>query len=173
MSEALNYQAPLAYQPKRFGRGLIGWILFVTVALLLYVWLRQQAPTSTTVPFSTFHRQVQSSNVLSVVMAGDEIHGQVRTAVSVGSTRVTRFHTLLPGGLGGSWEFNRYLLDSNPAIDVRVEPANNILVNFFLPLIPWVVIMGFVWLLIVRSTRRNDALRRQPMPVVVVNPGAT
>src|SRR5258708_2374351 len=57
----------------KFGRGLLGWLLFVAVAALLFVWLKQATPGNSTIPFNNFWQQVESTNIQSLLLNGEEI----------------------------------------------------------------------------------------------------
>jgi hypothetical protein len=52
LKEALRWQAAQKRRKMRFGRGLFGWLLFVTIAALVFVWLRVPAPGSVPPPVS-------------------------------------------------------------------------------------------------------------------------
>ena len=140
----------------RFGRGLLGWLLFVAVAALLFVWLKQQSPGSTTIPLNVFWQQVEHTNIEKMVIDGDEVQGKFAREALVNGQRVLNFKTNLPGGTAQSWQFTKDLLDkTSMTTDIRAEPTNNILVNFILPFIPWLLILGFIWFFVFRQLRNS------------------
>src|SRR3954451_17116369 len=42
----------------KFGRGLVGWVLFVALAIMLFLILKNQGKTFTTIPFSEFQARL-------------------------------------------------------------------------------------------------------------------
>ena|SRR5258706_2128578 len=169
MTDPVNYAGPHTHKPRRFGRGLIGWILFVGLAVLLFFGLNQSSGNFSTIPLSSFYSQVRGSNISRIAIDGDEITGVLIKPTPVGGITVTAFRTSLPPGLSGSWSFVQWLMESSPGLEVRVEPTNNLVVNFILPFIPWLLILLFIWFFVFRHLRSQSA-QRQPMPVVIVNP---
>src|SRR5258708_3419601 len=166
MTDPLNYAGPQTpVSPRRFGRGIWGWVLWVGLAVLLFVWLKQNNQNLVSLPFSTFYAQVQAKNLSILTIDGDEVVGSFRTPISVGGTSVARFKSVLPPGLNSNWLFVQWLTENSGA-EVRVEPTNNLLVNFVLPFIPWLLILAFIWFFVFRQLRAA----RQPMRVMVVNP---
>ena len=141
----------------RFGRGLLGWLLFVAVAALLFIWLKQQATPYQTVAFSTFWQQVEHQNIEKMVIDDSDISGKFRTEQVVPNVvgRVSNFRTYLPPNFS-TWEFLRDLeAKVGTTAEIRAEPTNNILVNFILPFIPWLLILAFIWFFVFRQLRNS------------------
>src|SRR5215217_7575939 len=42
----------------KFGRGLVGWVLFVALAIMLFMLLKNQGKTFTTIPFNEFNARL-------------------------------------------------------------------------------------------------------------------
>jgi ATP-dependent Zn protease len=120
------------------------------------------------VPLSTLYAEIHKGNVARVVVDGDELVVTFRTNTIINGMTANAFRTALPPGMSGSWGFMQWLLDNSGA-EVRIEPVNNLLVNLFLPLVPWLLILGFIWFFVFRQFRNVARTRQQPMRVVVVN----
>lgn len=155
----------------RFGRGLVGWLIFVAVAALLFVWLKQGNPGQPTIALSDFYKQLNNNNVSMISIDGDAVEGVLRRPVSLGGVNVVRFRADLPAGTAGNWTFTQFLLETSPATTIRAATTNNVLTNFVLPFIPWLLIVAFIWFFVFRQLRKNTAART-PMPVIIVNPEA-
>src|SRR5215472_6519097 len=71
----------------KFGRGLMGWLLFVALAALLFVWLKQSNNQTQTIPLSAFWQQVKATppNIERIVIDGDEVSGQFKSPITVGT----------------------------------------------------------------------------------------
>ena len=167
----LDYATPLPTPPRRIRLtgGLLGWLIFVAFVALVFTWLKQSTPGVPAVPLSTFFAEVKSHNLTSVEIDGDEIAGKFAAPITFGGARVYRFRTELPAGTGGNWAFTQWLLENSPATDVRAMPTNGVLNNFILPLVPWVMILAFIWFFVFRQLRNRGT---KPMQVVLVNPEA-
>lgn len=168
MSGPIDYASPGTMKPApKAGRWKFGWVLFIAVAIALIVALRNASPKEPSMPLSDFYAQVKAGNISAMTIDGDSIDGQFRAPVLIGTIPASRFRAELPAGTAGNWIFTQWLLEAAPHTTVRAEPANSLLTNFILPLIPWLLILGFIWWLVSRISRRNN---RQPMPVIIVNP---
>src|SRR4051812_38056503 len=142
----------------KFGRGLMGWLLFVALAALLFVWLKQSNSGTTTIPLSAMWQQVETTppNIEKIVIDGDEVTGVFKNAVMVETRSVKNFRTALPGATASNWQFTSDLLKAlKNTASVQAEPTNNILVNILLPLVPWLLILGFIWFFVFRQLRNS------------------
>ncbi|HSU67412.1 MAG TPA: ATP-dependent zinc metalloprotease FtsH, partial [Tepidisphaeraceae bacterium] len=142
----------------KFGRGLLGWLLFVAVAALLFVWLKQASPGPTTISLGEFWQKVEAANspIKSIVIDENELTGDFKTEQVFGPQRVTHFRVNLPVGTVSQWEFTRDVLTKlNTTTDIKAEPTNNILMNIILPLVPWVLILAFIWFFVFRQLRNS------------------
>ena len=131
---------------------------------MLFVLLRQQSGPAYDLSLSEFATEYGNYNVKSVLVEGDEIHGEFITAPKH-SNGLLRFRTILPQGTGGQWEFMRWLLDHRRNPVVRASNNQNLLYQFVLPLVPWLLIFGFVWFFIFRR------LRNARVPFANIYPG--
>jgi cell division protease FtsH len=139
----------------KFGRGLLGWLIFVAVAALLFVWLKQANPGSATISLSDFYREVKSANIEKITIDDAEVDGKLKSAKVMGTQTVTNFRVYTPPQMG-TWEFVKDVLDKvGGTADVRAEPTNNILMNFILPFIPWLLILAFIWFFVFRQLRNS------------------
>jgi ATP-dependent Zn protease len=158
-------QAP-APTPRhgRFGRGLFGWVLFIGIAAMLFMLLSKKNKVYQTVPLSEFIKRLEAKQVQAVSIEGDEIFGTVANSRSGGPIRAD-----LPPGLSGNWDFVRWLLEkAGEDTVVQVRSQNNYVVNILVPLIPWVLIFGFIWFFVFRQLRRAGAAAQ---PHVITGPG--
>src|SRR6185312_9798866 len=80
----------------KFGRGLMGWLLFVALAALLFVWLKQSNSQTQTIPMSSFWQQVKATppNIEKIVIDGEEVSGVLKNPITVGTQAgVKQFRT--------------------------------------------------------------------------------
>jgi ATP-dependent Zn protease len=178
-SAPLHYAVPPQYSippsSGRFGRGLLGWVLFIGLSVMLIVLVRNRsAPPAADIPLSTFHDLLRAGRVESVSIEGDELRGklqQQQVVPAVGAKQVLHYRVSLPANVSSDWKFNEWILANANGAQVSAETGGNVMTNIVVPLIPWLVIFGFIWFFVFRQLRAQAARGQQPMPVYVVNPG--
>ena len=143
----------------RFGRGLLGWVLFIGLAIMLFVLLQQKNNVHTLIPLSEFHTLLQDSKVQVVRIDGDELIGElVEPQVVPGASskdKIQRFRTVLPTGTSSSPELTLWLLNNRQTAKVEAENSQNLLFNILIPIVPWLLIFGFIWFFIFRQLRNS------------------
>ena len=142
--------------PMRFGRGLFGWFVFGSLCVLLFILLNQRGRTASLIDFSDFRAELTNKNVSQVTFEGDELVGEFATAVKLpGKGEVKRFRVeVAPTSL--SHELGLWILTQAPAgTKLKVENSQNLLATILVPLIPWLLIFGFIWFFIFRQLRNS------------------
>jgi cell division protease FtsH len=156
--QPLNYMAPNPAQPVRARRGVFGWVLFVGLAVMLFMLLSKRGGNYRSVPFSDFAQSLEEQRVRSITLDGDEITGVTADGQP--------FRTALPAGMGGNWNFVHWLIEkSSGTTRVEIRNADNVLVNILVPMIPWLLIFGFLWFLMSRTLRKTT---HAPVTQIVV-----
>jgi len=173
----LEYATPVARAPRSFARRF-GWILFVGLAIMFLLLMRQGRASSGSVPtvsLGQFTLAVNAGALFSADVGDSDVEFVVnssgmstsRLPTSVGG----RYRVDLPTGAGNDWKFLQWLTDphNNSYASVTLNRGRqNLLENLLLPLIPWILIFGFIWFFVYRQIKSP----RQPLPVVIVNPEA-
>jgi len=167
--EPINYANWQTIQPKKFGRGIFGWVLFIGLAVMLFLLLNKPSNKYTSIPLSAFQERLADGAVMSVTIQGDEVIGTFRSSQAVmGVGNVTDFRVALPAGTGTNWEFVHWLLENRKDATVQVDNNSNLLVNILTPLVPWLLIFGFIWFFVFRQLRNISS--RPPQPVYLIPP---
>jgi len=175
----INYAGPGAAVPRgKPFRNLFGWVLFIGLAVLLFVVLQGNRSASVEVSLSEFTDQLSNGNVSEVVIDGDSLRCHlVKPIVPAAGTRGARggsaaaLRVELPPTMSQNWTFVRWLLDQRQQANVRVENNPNLLVNLIVPLIPWILIFAFIWFFVFRALRAQQQQRAvTPIPVYIVPP---
>jgi cell division protease FtsH len=132
----------------RFRSGLVGWLLFIALAVS---WSCScsgpQCPCRH--PTSEFWRVFHEDKVVELKVEGDDVTGKLvkdtRVAVGGGAQQnVTEFKSQFPMGFMAQSGFLE-LLKANKPTRISAEEKNNFWISMFLPLIPWILIFGFIW----------------------------
>jgi len=142
----------------KFGRGLFGWVFFIAMAILLVMLLYTKNHTSTPIQLTELYHEFDRHNVDSVIIEGDTIRGSFKasTQVSKSSTLVKDFTCEVPPGAAGGW-LGAWLLEKSHKTITPLEVKNdqNIWMGILLPMIPWLLIFGFIWWFIIRQLRNS------------------
>ena len=67
----------------RVGRGLFGWVLFITLAIMLVMLLKSTSQTYQKVAWSDFESLLHDNRVKEFTIDGDEIKGEVKDNVQI------------------------------------------------------------------------------------------
>ncbi|MBV9711106.1 MAG: ATP-dependent metallopeptidase FtsH/Yme1/Tma family protein, partial [Ktedonobacteraceae bacterium] len=111
------------------------------------------------IPYSTFYQQVENDNVDSVVFQGQDATGTLKSAITVrdvnGNTKTgDQFHfTQLPNG---DPKLTELLIQKQVNFSAKPAADNNILFTVLLNILPWVLILGFIFLIFRNATRSQQ-----------------
>jgi ATP-dependent Zn protease len=129
------------------------------------------------VSFGQFRSDLLAGNVRGVVISSDELEytaysGTRTSASSLSPARYpsTNNRVQLPQDMGKDWRFIQWISEehSNVLTDIQFTIDQNLVINLLLPLIPWLLIFGFIYFFVFRALRNQRW--QKPMPVVIVNP---
>jgi hypothetical protein len=106
-----------------------------------------------------------------VDVAPDQLYGEFNGPETVADRRVVKFRVPLPAG-AGNWSTIQWLLEHANGAGVGVaDNGPNFVVNILVPLIPWLLIFGFIWFFVFRQLRKQSggsAGEVKPWPVYIV-----
>ncbi len=148
----------------KFGRGLFGWVLFVALAFMLVYLVVQNKKDYTVIPFGEFMAQVDANQVQTLTIEGESFSGKFKKPQTIvlkpgsGSVNVTKFQTEAPLGTTQGWDFVRWLDEHRGKelpMSIEVVNPNGFLMQFVLPLVPWLMIFGFIWFFVLRQLRNS------------------
>src|SRR3954462_8663989 len=131
----------------RFGRGVFGWVLFILLAIMLFVLVQGKNRQSHTIPIGDFWTLLNADQVQTVTIEGDELVGEFKTDQQIPNIvgKVKSFRSPIPTGTSTDWQFTRDILDHKGTAAVNVENSQNLVLQVVIPLIPWLLIFGFIW----------------------------
>jgi ATP-dependent Zn protease len=167
----INYASPGPTRPPRsFAKGIFGWVLFIGLAVMVFIVLQGNRQPALEIPLSELTTELSNGNVREVVVDGDTLRGHFVKAPANRPSASTAgaFRIELPPTMSQSWSFMQWLLEHRMDAEVRVENNPNTLANLLLPLVPWVLIFGFIWFFVFRQLRKTGA-QPKPMPVYIIN----
>jgi cell division protease FtsH len=141
----------------RFGRGAFGWVLFIGLAIMLFVLLQKGRGGATPIRADEFDTRFKAGLVKELTIEGDSVTGLFRDKQNINGQEVTAFRTEYPSGITTSFDFFRWIMDNRGTAAVKVENPNNTILTLLIPLIPWLLIIGFIWFFVFRQLRNSAA----------------
>jgi ATP-dependent Zn protease len=161
----------LDYAPKPAGSGwgksVFGWILFIGLAVLLVLLVQKQNRPYSLVSYSFFMSQVEGGKVPEVIVEDNGVRGAMASGgvIDPQGRLISEFRVDGPQGASGNIEFLERLRARG--VIVQFDRSQNLLLQIVLPLIPWLLIFGFIWFFVFRQLRKQTG-KTQPWPVYMV-----
>jgi len=143
-----NPRKPGLGAPPRMPRGLFGWLVFLGIALMLFVLLRQQFDDARKITLTEFQRQVKNNNIATIVIRKDSFSGEFKKTQGRAKGQSLKF--FCPYKLDS--DFVRWVMETCDA-EIIPDESPNYLVDILLPLVPWLLIFAFIWFFVFRQLR--------------------
>ncbi|MGN6727762.1 MAG: ATP-dependent zinc metalloprotease FtsH [Tepidisphaeraceae bacterium] len=145
----------------RFGRGLFGWMLFLAVVVLLFLYVSTQSKGQSEVGINTFYTKLDEGEVSDVKIIGDDVTGTFNPPYKPtdGKPPVDKFKVTFPVMTTSdyNWQHN-IMYDKNGKsrmIPFSNENSNNLLLNILIPFVPWVIVFVIIWFIFIRQLRNS------------------
>src|ERR1700683_2513074 len=127
----------------RVGRGLFGWVLFIGLAIVLFMLLQSTRPNNTKIPFTDFETYLTDGKVKSFTIDGDDVTGELKPAYNLpgsgGSS--TLFSPSYPAGTFSAGSgYLAHLMTERGDAQGTAQNQSNLLINILVPLVPWLLI---------------------------------
>jgi cell division protease FtsH len=141
----------------KFGRGVFSWVLFIGIALMIFMMFNNNQRRAVAVDWSEFYTALKEDRIQSLTIEGDEINGEFREErrPAAGERATKRFRTSVPTGTSASYDLLKDITENRGTAVVRVENSQSLLLQFILPLIPWLLIFAFIWFFVFRQLRNS------------------
>ena len=85
----------------------------------------------------------------------DELTGKFAKKEQVAGQGIDFFKVTLPADVISSWDFLYWLKKNSGDARIEYKGQNNYIINILLPLIPWLLIFGFIWFFVFRQLRNS------------------
>ena len=147
----------------RFGRGVFGWVLFIGVAILLFLYINNQGARVTDVnDINLFYAMLDDGHIKSLKIVGDDVYGEFdkdHAYHTQDGKTITSFKQSFPMAQTSQFEFLKKLVytDQNQrrAFTVANENSNNLLLNILIPFVPWVIVFVIIWFIFIRQLKNS------------------
>src|SRR5258706_15064508 len=143
----------------RFGRGLFGWVLFIGLAVMLFIVLQSNKKSASEVSIRELDTQADNQNIAELVVDNEVVRGKFVKPVQVANNpNATQFRwEVRAAQVTSSWymDWVQKLSHKSNNASLRAENNANLVVNLLLPLIPWLLIFAFIWFFVFRQLRNS------------------
>ena len=146
----------------KMGRGLVGWVAFIGMAVLLVVVLMKKH-SNNTISISELMTQLENGNIKELVLDGDSVSGEFfnGTAIAGASTKQTKYQCELSAGTA-PWDFITSVREANAKntniankANIKAENNNTAVSSILTNLLPWVLIIGALYFFVFRHLRNT------------------
>jgi cell division protease FtsH len=145
----------------KFGRGLAGWVLFVSLAIILVYLVSKKNADVANIRFDTFFTKLEQHQIAKLKVEGDTFSGSFTSEQTVElkdggtATKVVKFVTEAPAGTTNNWGFVEWLQKNHSGMAIDVVNSNGFWMQTFVTMIPWILIFAFVWFFVFRQLRNS------------------
>jgi cell division protease FtsH len=148
----------------RFRNGLFGWLVFIGLAVMLVILVQNSKKQVTEIAWSSFKnalydkdpqtgKETNKGLIEAMKIENDELSGKFKEQQIIDGAKVTFFKAQFPPGFFSTSSGSLWLLDHAGGAKIEAENGNSFLLQFVVPLIPWILIFGFIWFFVFRQLR--------------------
>ncbi len=135
----------------RMSRGVMSWLVFVALAIMLVVLLNQGMDDRERISYGEFLSLVDEGNIEEVIIRNTQIRGTRKLVQGDTGTGTRKFETtILPSMMSDT--FAEKIKLKVPDAKIRVE-EDSVLVQVLIGLLPWLLIFAFIWFFVFRQLR--------------------
>ncbi len=135
----------------KMSRGVMSWLLFVMIALMLVVLLNHSMDPRTKITWSEFCGYVEDGSIESLVLRDRSIYGELTSSEGAPDGAGRRFEVPIRPNVV-DFEFDKWLRTSLPDAEIKIE-EDSILMAVLINLLPWLLIFAFIWFVVFRQLR--------------------
>ncbi|MFA5863264.1 MAG: ATP-dependent zinc metalloprotease FtsH [Phycisphaerae bacterium] len=149
-------QGPGGMSPLKFSRGGLSWLIFLGLALAMIALLSKNYPKPATLTIDQFYTNLDNANISELVVKDDTVLGKLKTPTGQKTGTPKDFEVYFSARMIDS-SFIKELTAQcrKTGTSLRVENTDNIFIQVLLPLVPWLVIFGFIWFFVFRQLRNT------------------
>lgn len=138
----------------RMGRGLFGWLLILSLVVMVFMLMNSNERQSTPVQLGDLIRLLKQGQVKTLVIEGNEATGEFNAPqnnIPGAKEPVLRYRTQLISEGTAGWDVNQYFFENSHGAQVSVRASQNLLLNAILPYLVWVGIIVLFWFVLFRK----------------------
>ncbi len=131
---------PREFNWGRTLRTLSFWALLIVGSIALVQFASSRRQDAVDVSYTQFTEQLEAGNVAAVEITERQVHGDLKTAVTVGHRTAEHFTTLLPFESSDSWVATL----RQKGVDVRAKEEKQSFGVFLFSFLPYLFILGLI-----------------------------
>ena len=138
----------------RMSRGVMSWIGFVLVALMIAVVVNGEISPTNQITIDKFWSELADGKYKSITVSDDKILGVYKPESAPPRKGVTRF--TVPMRVDDVNKLAQDVLAKAPSgTEVKYETANPPYFALLMSLVPWLLLIGFFWFFVLRQLRAS------------------
>ncbi|HQY87842.1 MAG TPA: ATP-dependent zinc metalloprotease FtsH, partial [Tepidisphaeraceae bacterium] len=138
---------------SKFGRPAIGWVLLIGLIIALYALLTFRSDSVyKKVDYTTFALKYKEGTVQEFVITDTAVKGKFTSKQQINGEDVLEFETAIPM-MGGTVLAEKIINDPVAGTKISFENNNNLWMNLLITMVPWILIIFFIWFFLVRQLR--------------------
>jgi cell division protease FtsH len=146
-------RTPLSRMPK----GMLGWLMFFGMMMLLFLFLNQSMQRPSDVSVEQLKNWVAQGRVQKVTIHGNSIAGTLKPDKDQAKT--TQFQVEVRPGLLDSPQFYQMvgLVDEQGhyIVETSFDTNRNVFTDLLLSTLPWLLFVGIAWFFLIRQLRMS------------------
>ncbi len=146
-----NRPKPGSPNVKMPSRGIVSWVIFLGLALMLVVLLTSGVNRPKPIDITTFWKHVHNGEIELVLLRDDSITGTLKRTDADTDRTVRDFELQYPPPAMDS-EFMRELLAALPEASIKHEKPSQLFITL-ISLLPWLLLVAFFWFFVFRQLR--------------------
>ncbi|MGH7214897.1 MAG: ATP-dependent metallopeptidase FtsH/Yme1/Tma family protein, partial [Tepidisphaeraceae bacterium] len=107
-------RSPAGNGGMRFGRGLFGWVLFIGLAVMLFMLLNHKQKQFTPIALSDFKNALVDKKVAKLTIEGDDVTGEFKVKEPLGPQQqpISHFRTPFPTNTSTDFNYTKWIIES-------------------------------------------------------------
>ena len=134
-------------------RGALSWVIIFGLALMFLILLNQNRSNATKITIDVFWKHVENHKVESIVIKETTITGLLKDIPPDAQTK--EFVCNYPNPALNFEVFRTSIKAIDHEIKVEYKPDNNMLMNVLISMIPWLLLLAFIWFIVFRQLRQS------------------
>lgn len=150
-----NGSDPNGRPPVRMSRGVFSWVLVIIVMLVLLVMLQRGMDQTKTISITEFKTFMQDGQVAKIAAKEAVITGELQNPFPDAATNKFRLEYEVASNINDFREWIEGLTPAGAKVDLSYERSTNLLTTLLISMLPWLVIIGFLWFFLFRQLRQS------------------
>ncbi len=144
---------PPKFSWGRLSKTVAFWLIVILIPVVFVQLTSQRRADSEEIAYTDFASQLDRGNVATVeIVEGQQVNGEFKSPVRVGSREVLRFEVLLPAQASDALVAKL----TEQGVRITAKRPRQGLLGVFMTLFPWLVIIGF-WIFLFRQMQAGGS----------------